>query len=574
MSNNPHRPQSGRRPLLETLEARQVMSADPLGGALSHHVLDDLPDAEIGLAHHKLSEPDFWIDDRDLYDIQQSLDSIEQLLTSAHNLTGWNQVQTNFGFKGAGQTVAVIDSGIAYDHWALGGGLGSNYRVVGGWDFTEENDNNPYDDGPNGSHGTHVAGIIGSSHSTHTGVAPEVDLVGLRVFNDAGQGYFSWVENALQWVIDNRTAFENPITAVNLSLGTSWNSASIPSWAMLEDEFAALKTAGIFIAVSAGNDYTSYNAPGLSYPAASPHVVPVMSVTDSGNLAGYSQRHTSAIGAPGHGIVSTVPDYAGNHNGVTDDFASKSGTSMAAPYVAGASVLIREAMEFIGYTNITQTTIYNHMRATADAIGSTGYLRLNLGNAIDALIPDDEYGSTVATAHNMGTVGSSTQLAGMINSLTDSDYFRFTAGVSGTVSFTAGLSHGQTATWHTSGLSGQTSGPGGKTYTIDVIAGHDYTIGLSASGLAHYTIDVAAEGSVAPVVVDGETVYINGTSGADTFTFVASASQYVLTVNGVEHLFGTEVNEFRFNGGSGADSIILTGTVGNESAVLKRASAH
>ena len=182
--------------------------------------------------------------------------------------------------------MAVIDSGIAWDHFALGGGFGANYRVVGGWDFTEENDANPYDDGAAGSHGTHVAGIIGSSHGTHTGVAPGVDLVGLRVFNDAGQGFFSWVENALRWVHTNRNAFENPITAVNLSLGVStWNAATIPNWANLEDEFAQLEADGIFIAVSAGNSYASYNTPGLSYPAASPYVVPVMSTDDAGNLS-------------------------------------------------------------------------------------------------------------------------------------------------------------------------------------------------------------------------------------------------------------------------------------------------
>ena len=213
-------------------------------------------------------------------------------LSDVHSTTGVSHVRNAYGLSGAGQTVAVIDSGIAWDHYALGRGFGEDYRVVGGWDFTEENDANPYDDGPSGFHGTHVAGIIGSSDAKNSGVAPGVDLVALRVFNDQGAGYFSWVEKALQWVHTNRNSFENPITVVNLSLGTDWNATSVPNWTTIEDEFAQLKADGIFIAVAAGNSFASYNSPGLSYPASSPYVVPVSSVTNSGVFSTFSQRHS------------------------------------------------------------------------------------------------------------------------------------------------------------------------------------------------------------------------------------------------------------------------------------------
>jgi subtilisin family serine protease len=485
---------------IEQLEDRRVMSADPvggLGGLIDHH---DVEEQTPPLDQYLLGEPDFWIDPGDAIAPDGNFQEIEQALTEAHNQTGWFNVRNNYGFTGRGQTVAVIDSGVAYNHFALGGGLGGNYRVVGGWDFTEENDNNPYDDGNSGGHGTHVSGIIGSSSGTHTGVAPGVDFVGLRVFNDAGAGYFSWVEKALHWVVQNRNAYENPITTVNLSLGvSSWNSASIPQWANLEDEFAALEAAGIFIAVSAGNSFGTYNTPGLSYPAASQFVVPVMSTDDGGALSYFSQRLGRAIAAPGRSIISTIPDYKGNNNGVADDFASMSGTSMAAPYVAGASVIIREAMQFVGMTNITLDTIYNHMMATADtiydAVTKLSYKRLNLEAAVNALMPADDYGSTLAAAHNLGALAGASSVSGKIGSQTDADFFRFTAAVSGNVTFELSSTSGSMAgAWQVYGANGQVlATQNGDNVTFSVTAGQSYTVRLaSTGGMGAYTFDVTA----------------------------------------------------------------------------------
>ena len=323
-----------RKPSIESLESRHVMSADPLGGLLGG-ALDQpasLQNEPPALVQHAAPDADFWLDPLAQRDTDALIGDIEQLLAGADDLTGLTQVRNDYGFIGTGQTVAVIDSGVAWDHVALGGGFGANYRVVGGWDFAE-NDANPYDDGPAGAHGTLVTGVIGADRpgTVDDGVASGVDLVSLRVFDDSGNSYFSWIESALQWVHQNRNNFENPITAVNISLGTDWNSNTVPAWSTIEDEFAQLKADGIFIAVAAGNAFTTYNTPGLSYPAASPSVVPVMSVDNDGSLTYYSQRHSRAIAAPGRSIVSTIPDYAGNQNGVADDYAAYSGTSMASP---------------------------------------------------------------------------------------------------------------------------------------------------------------------------------------------------------------------------------------------------
>jgi len=236
----------------------------------------------------------------------------------------------------------------------------------------------------------------------------------------------------------------------------------------------------------------------------------VMSVDDSGQLSYFSQRHTRAIAAPGRGIISTVPDYAGDNNGTTDDYASFSGTSMASPYVAGASVIIREAMEFVGMTGITQDTIYAHMSATAesfyDSTTDQYYDRLNMQAAIDALMPTDDYGSTAEAAFNLGTIGSevSTSSAmnadGLIGTMDDADYFSFTAAMTGTVSFTAtstqSVSPSWAATWDALGGNGAISGSNGETFTFDVVAGQGYTLGISSSdGLGYYGLNIASASS-------------------------------------------------------------------------------
>lgn len=417
--------------------------------------------------------------------------------TDVYALAGASAARNAYGFTGLGQTVAVIDSGIAYTHAALGGGFGASYRVVGGWDFSNENDGNPYDDGPYGAHGTHVAGIIGAADANYGGVAPGVDLVALRVFNDAGTGYFTWVESALRWVHDHRRDFENPITTVNLSLGSVWNSTTAPAWSTLEDELALLEADGIFISVAAGNDFASYNTAGLSYPAASSHVVPVSSVDNGGGLSSFSQRHQRAIAAPGRSVMSTVPDYLGNRNGADDDFARFSGTSMAAPYVAGASVLVREAFAFIGEANISQSRVYNLMRQTADtvydAVTRQNYLRLNLDRALATIMPADDFGSTVETAHQLGALGDGAQISGMLGRLDDLDVFAFTARENGTATFTVSSESGVLPVWELVG-GGAVSGTGGETLSFRVVAGQSYTLALGGQGkIGRYTIDVEVQ---------------------------------------------------------------------------------
>ena len=176
------------------------------------------------------------------------------------------------GLDGSGQTVAVIDSGVAWDHVALGGGFGPGYRVVGGWDFAE-NDANPYDDGPAGYHGTHVAGLLAGSSESFVGVAPGADIVSLRVFDDQGAGQLQWIESSLQWVIENQDTFDSPITTVNLSIGAALTDANRDAaMSMLEDELSILRENEILVFAATGNFYEtgSIGTDEILYPASSP----------------------------------------------------------------------------------------------------------------------------------------------------------------------------------------------------------------------------------------------------------------------------------------------------------------
>jgi subtilisin family serine protease len=336
-------------------------------------------------------------------------------------------IRQRYGLNGEGQTVAVIDSGIAYDHLALGAGYGPGFRVVGGWDFTEENDANPYDDGPAGFHGTHVAGIIGSSDAQYPGAATGVDFVALRVFNDQGVGRFPWVEKALQWVHENRDAFASPITTVNLSFGANLEPENTAPYEMFEDEFAQLKADGIFVAVAAGNSFDLGDIDGLTYPASSRHVVPVGSLDVGGQLSDFSQRDARILAAPGEQITSTVPSHLFGGGLVADDFAPAYGTSQATPFVTGAGVLVREAMQKAGYDQITPDMISQHLWDTADEFrdAPTGqvYHRLNVRRAIDALLAAPASDSAAASPA-VTRVGGLVRVSGTAGQ----DTFEFFAG--------------------------------------------------------------------------------------------------------------------------------------------------
>ena len=233
---------------------------------------------------------------------------------------------------GAGQVIAVVDSGIDYDHPSLGGGYGPGFKVIGGYDFVDD-DEDPMDvDG----HGTAVAGVIAADPYEadgylQQGVAPGAKLVALRVDGNGEAVPNERLEDALRWVLDHREEFG--ITGVNVSFGYGSFNRTLRD-PFFGDELSDLHDAGVFLTSSAGNGGAG-DGEGIDYPAAHPDVVSAGSIDRYGVISEFSERGPLLdLLAPGEGVMTTLPF------GLT---GRADGTSFSAPFVAGVAALIRQA---------------------------------------------------------------------------------------------------------------------------------------------------------------------------------------------------------------------------------------
>jgi subtilisin family serine protease len=191
-------------------------------------------------------------------------------LATALAMTGADIAQNELGYTGEGIKVAVMDTGVDYDHPDLGGGFGPGYRVTAGWDFVGDAynadptsaaynpvptpDNNP--DDCNG-HGTHVAGIIGADGAV-VGVAPDVTFGAYRVFGCAGSTTSDIMIAAME------RALADDMDVLNMSIGSAFMT-----WPQYPTAAAAdrLVNKGMVVVASIGNS----GANGL-YSAGAPGV--------------------------------------------------------------------------------------------------------------------------------------------------------------------------------------------------------------------------------------------------------------------------------------------------------------
>ncbi len=262
----------------------------------------------------------------------------------------WNISVNETNLTGKGQTLCIIDTGIDYNHSALGGGWGN--KVIGGWRFLDGctinnqscnctyNNSACYDD--NG-HGTHVAGIIASNNTTYRGVSPDSKLVVVKALNSKGEGTIDNVISGINYCVNH--AEEYNISVISMSLGTtdyhndSYCDAEVPP---LTSAINNAMAKNISVIVASGNEY---NSTAISLPACIQNATPVGSVNDEDSISSFSNFWSlPQIFAPGENIYSTWP------NG----WIFGSGTSMATPHVAGAFALIRQYLELKGMSKTSQ----------------------------------------------------------------------------------------------------------------------------------------------------------------------------------------------------------------------------
>jgi hypothetical protein len=234
----------------------------------------------------------------------------------------WAQSST----RGAGVTVAIIDTGIDYNHPILGGGFGSGFKVAGGWDFFDD-DADPMDES---AHGTLVAGIVAGEGNGLVGVAPDATLLAYRALGPQG-GSASQVIAAIERCVDPNDDGDpsDHVDIVNMSLG---------GVAIEDDPLAAAvesaTAAGVLFCIAANNNYRFGT---LTTPAIAASRLPSAPRTTRTRIADFSSRGPAYDFGIKPEVVAPCVKIVSTPNG---NYVEAQGTSMARR-IAGVAALVR-----------------------------------------------------------------------------------------------------------------------------------------------------------------------------------------------------------------------------------------
>lgn len=280
--------------------------------------------------------------------------TVHEHLTESGDMIGVT-ITTPQGFTGSGVSVAVIDSGIDTDHawlmddivvercWCAGGGgccpPFPPGRSTGSGAGSAEDDR---------GHGSAVSGIITSAWPAHPGVAPDAGIAALKVLDASGNGAFSDIDSALNWVLANHATYDIRVVNMSLGDGNSYNNENVfpCTGALTVNAIDSLTAAGITVVASSGNNgFTS----GVNFPACAANAIAVGGVydadvgpwvwnacTDPNSFPDKLVCHTNRSGL----LDLLAPDFAVDTTWHTSSAKTFGGTSAAAPFVAATAALL------------------------------------------------------------------------------------------------------------------------------------------------------------------------------------------------------------------------------------------
>ncbi|WP_017379720.1 S8 family peptidase [Paenisporosarcina sp. TG-14] len=279
------------------------------------------------------------------YELVEQLETVNEIPKGIEIIQApeiWNET------KGKGITVAVLDTGCDTDHPDL------KNRIIGGYNFTSDDEGDPLKFEDYNGHGTHVAGTIAASsnNSGVVGVAPESNLLILKVLGKSGSGKYDWIIKAIRYAIDHKADI------ISMSLGGSSDVKE------LHDVIIEAVNQNILVVCAAGNDGDGQDSTDeLSYPGCYNEVISVGSV----NLERKSSEFTNSnnqvdLVAPGEKVTSTY---------LNGSYATLSGTSMATPHISGALALLKVISNCAFDRDLTEPELYAQLIKRTVPLGNS-----------------------------------------------------------------------------------------------------------------------------------------------------------------------------------------------------------
>lgn len=266
--------------------------------------------------------------------------------------------------KGKGITVAILDTGCDITHPDL------KERIVGGRNFTNDDGGKTDVYKDYNGHGTHVAGTIAATQNDNgvVGVAPEANLLIIKVLDKNGSGQYEWIINGINYAIEQKADI------ISMSLG---GPEDLPE---LHEAIQKAVAHNILVICAAGNQGDGVDSTDeFDYPGSYNEVISVGAIDLERRSSNFTNSNNEVdLVGPGEKIISTY---------LNGKYATLSGTSMATPHVAGAMALIKVLANTSFERNLTERELYAQLIKRTVPLGNSPKLE---GNGLVYLTVMDE----------------------------------------------------------------------------------------------------------------------------------------------------------------------------------------